>query len=112
MFDKGKSWRVQSVLKLVHSDLVGQFLVPSFGKSRYALTFIDDYSCYTWVFFMAHKSEVFEQFLNFKAQVEKQSEKAIKNIQTDNGGEYVNLRLIDFCTQVGIDLQHSVPYMP
>ena len=68
MFDKGNSWRAQSLLDLVHSDVVGPFLVPSFGKSRYALTFIDDYSHYTWVFFMAHKSEVFEKFLTFKAQ--------------------------------------------
>ncbi len=84
--------------------MVGPFLVPSFGKSRYALTFIDDYSRFTWVFFMAHKSEAFQKFLNFKAQVEKKSRKAIKVLRTNNGGEYVNSRLIDFCTQEGIDL--------
>ena len=60
MYDKGKAWRAQYVLELVHSDVAGPFPVPSFGKSHYALTFIDDYSHYTWVFFMAHKSEVFE----------------------------------------------------
>ena len=92
MFDKEKSLREQCVLELVHSDVVGPFLVPSFGKSRYALTFIDDYSLYTWVFFMAHKSEVFERFLTFKAQVEKQSGKAIKILLTDNGREYVYSR--------------------
>ena len=71
MYEKEKTLREQCVLELVHSDVVGPFPVPSFGKSRYALTFIDDYSRYTWVFFMAHKSEVFDRFLNFKAQVEK-----------------------------------------
>ena len=60
MFEKGKSWRAQIILELVHSDVKGPFPVPSFSKSCYALTFIDDYSRYTWVFFMAHKSEVFE----------------------------------------------------
>ena len=70
MFDKGKSWRAQCVLELVHSDVAGPFPMSSFGKSHYALTFIDDYSCYTWVFFMAHNSEAFELFLSFKAQVE------------------------------------------
>ena len=89
--------------------MAGPFPVPSFGKSHYALTFIDDYFFYTWVFFMAHKSEVFEQFLSFKAQVEKQSKKSIKVLQIDNEGEYVNSRLIDFCTQEGIDLQYFVP---
>ena len=42
MFDKGKSWRSQSVLDLVHSVVEGPFPVPSFQKSHYALTFIDD----------------------------------------------------------------------
>ena len=69
-FDKGKSWRATVVLELVHSDVAGPFLVPSFGKARYVLTFIDDFSCYTWVFFLAHKSEVFDKFITFKAQVE------------------------------------------
>ena len=56
---KGKSWRSESVLDLVHSDVVGPFPISSFGKSLYALTFNDEYSCYTLVLFMAHKSEVF-----------------------------------------------------
>ena len=60
MFDKGKSWRAQCVLELVHSDVAGPFLVPSFGNCHYALAFIHELSRYTWVFFMAHKSEVFE----------------------------------------------------
>ena len=71
MFDKGKSWIAQCVLELVHNDVAGPFPVPSFGKSRYVLTFIDDYSHFTWVFLMALKSEVFEKNLSFKAQVEK-----------------------------------------
>ena len=77
-YDKGKSWKTTTVLELVHSDVVGPFPVPSFGKARYVLTFIDDYSGYTWVFFLTHKSEVFEKFIIFKAQVEKQSGKVIK----------------------------------
>jgi len=111
-YDKGKSWKATTILELVHSDVAGPFPVPSFGKARYVLTFIDDFSRYTWVFFLIHKSEVFDKFIIFKAQAEKQSGKAIKILQTDNGREYVNSRLIDFCTHEGIDLQHSVAYMP
>ena len=111
-YDKGKSWKATIVLELVHSDVVGPFLVPSFGKAHYVLTFIDDFSWYIWVFFLAHKSEVFDNFITFKAQVEKKSGKAIKILRTYNGREYVNSRLIDFCTHAGIDLQHSVAYMP
>ena len=70
-YDKGKSWKATVVLELVHSDVAGPFLVPSFGKARYVLTFIDDFSQYTWVLFLAHKSEVFDKSIIFRAQVEK-----------------------------------------
>ena len=70
-YDKGKSWKATTVLEFVHSDVVGAFPVPSFGKARYVLTFIDDFSRYSWVFFLIHKSEVFENFIIFKAQAEK-----------------------------------------
>jgi hypothetical protein len=45
----------------------------SFGKARYFLTFHDDYSRKTWVYFMQEKSEVFTHFVQFKELVEKQS---------------------------------------
>jgi transposase InsO family protein len=76
------------------------------------LTFIDDYSRCTWVYFLKNKSEVFDNFLMFKALVEKQSGKSIKCLRTDNGREYVNHRFEDYCATEGIQLQHSVPYYP
>ena len=70
-YDKGKSWKATAILELVHSDVASPFLVPSFGKSCCVLTFIDDFSCYTWVFFLALKSEVFDNFITFKSLVKK-----------------------------------------
>lgn len=61
-YDKGKSWRVKQVLELVHSDVLGPFLNPSFNRTRYLLTLIDDFSRYIWVYFLRQKSEVFENF--------------------------------------------------
>ena len=71
MFDKGKSWKATAILELVHSDVASPYPVPCFGKAHYVLTFIDDFSRYTWVFFLAHKTEVFDKCVTFKAQVEK-----------------------------------------
>ncbi|GLJ18487.1 hypothetical protein SUGI_0328130 [Cryptomeria japonica] len=106
-FDKGKDRRALEVLQHVHSNVAGPFPVPSFSKARYVLTFIDDYSCFTWVYFLIHKSEVFDRFQDFKTHVEKQSRKVVKILRTDNGREYVNKRLEDFCTFEGIDLQRN-----
>jgi hypothetical protein len=71
-FKKGKVHRTSSPLDLIHSDLMGPFPHPSINKARYVLTFLDDYSCYTWVFFLEQKSEVFEHLKEFKALAETQ----------------------------------------
>jgi hypothetical protein len=57
-------WSLFIVISWVH------FHILSINKARYVLTFIDDYSCYTWVYFLRKKSEVFEHLKDFKALVE------------------------------------------
>ena len=69
-FEKGKAWRAEAPLQLVHSDLM-IFPVASFSGAKCALTFIDDFSRQTWVYFLKYKSEVFKNFVDFKAFVEK-----------------------------------------
>ena len=86
-FDTGKTHRASSPLDLIHSDLMGPFPHPSINKARYVLTFIDDFSRYTWVYLLRNKFEVFEHFEDFKALVETQSERKIKALRTDNGPE-------------------------
>ena len=84
-FDKGKSQGVSTPLDLVHSDLMGPFLHPSINKSRFVLVFVDDFSCFTWIYFLRKKSEVFQHLKDFKALVETQFKKNIKFLRTDNG---------------------------
>ena len=68
-FPKGKSHRASSPLELIHSDLM-IFPTPSFKGAKYALTFIDDFSRRTWVYFLKYKSDVLSHFKVFKALVE------------------------------------------
>ena len=99
-------------MKLVHRGLGRPFPHPSFSKAKYVLTFIDDLSRHTFVYFLNQKFEVFEYFQDFKYFVEKQTRKFIKVLRIDNGGEYVNQRFEKFCILEGIDLQHTIPYSP
>ena len=85
----GKAHRAVSTLDLIHSDVAGPMPTKSINGCRYFLTFIDDYSRYCWIYFMKLKSEVFETFKSFKAMVENSSNKNIKSIRFDGGGEYV-----------------------
>ena len=70
-FEKRASWHASTPLRLVYSDLCGPLPVVSFSGFKYLLTFIDDYSKRTWVYFLKLKSEVFDMFLAYKALVEK-----------------------------------------
>ena len=59
----------------------------SLGGASYFLTFIDDRSRYTWVYFIRRKGDVFEYFKEFRTIIEKHTEKCIKILRSDNGGE-------------------------
>ena len=60
----------------------------SLSGYEYYVTFIDDYSRKTWIYFLKNKSEVFEKFEEFKALIENQSEKRFKTLRSNTGGDY------------------------
>ena len=68
----------------------------------YYISFIDDFSRNIWIYFLQNKSEVFAKFKEFKALVENKSEKKIKVLRTDNGGEFCGNEFEDFCKKCGI----------
>ena len=92
--------------------MIGTLHTPSYGNSRYVFTFIDYFSRYCLVYFLKQKYEVFETFKVFKALVENMSGNKIKVLMTDNGKEYVNNNLHKLCHEIGIQMQHFVPYTP
>ena len=52
IFPVGKSYRARTPLEIVHSDICGPMQTSSIGGCNYFLTFIDDYSRKTWVYFL------------------------------------------------------------
>lgn len=104
--------RTKQILELVHSDVFGPVKVPSLGKSVYYVSFIDDFSRNKWIYFLKKKSEVFDRFKEFKALVENQTEKKIKVLRTDNGGEFCCKEFEEFCKKCGIARQKTTPYTP
>ena len=65
-------------------------LMYQLSSERYVLTFIDNLSHYTWIYFLKNKSHIFEQFKEFRTLDEKKCGKPIKCLRFDNGGEYVS----------------------
>jgi hypothetical protein len=109
-FIKGKSQGAFTPLDMIHSDLMGPFPHPSIIKLRHVLIFVDDFSCFTWIYFLNKKSKIFQHLKDFKALVETQSENKIKVLQNDNKGEYVNHEIHNIFHDIGIQLHHTVPY--
>jgi hypothetical protein len=104
--------RAEGILQLVHSDVFGPVSVPSLGKSVYYVSFIDEFSRKTWIYFLRNKSEVFDRFKEFKALVENQIEKIIKVMRTDNGRELCGNEFEEFCKKCSIARQKTTPYTP
>ena len=111
-YERASHERTSTPLDLIQSDIAGQFPHVSMSQSKYAMTFIDEFSIYGWVHFQKHKYEVFHLFKVFKALVENQSGRKLKILRSKNGGEYVKYEFIQYCKDVGIQMQHSIPYTP
>ena len=86
-FPKKSFNKVTELFEIVHSDVCGSMNVKSFGKSQYFITFIDEYSRYTQVYFLKSKDEVLEKFIEYVNQDEKLGKRE-KNLRSDNGGKY------------------------
>ena len=78
----------------------------------YYVSFIDDYSCKTWIYFLKGKNEVSSKFKEFKALVENLSEKKIKIFRSNNGGEFTGGEFKTFYKEVGIKRELYTPYNP
>jgi hypothetical protein len=70
----------------VHNNVFGPVSVPSMGKYVYYVSFTNELSRNTWIYFLGNKYEVFHKFKEFKALVENWTEKKIKVLRMDNGG--------------------------
>ncbi|KAK1567954.1 hypothetical protein Q3G72_018598 [Acer saccharum] len=72
-----KGVRATECLGLIHTDVCGPMSIQARGGYEYFITFIDDYSRFGYVYLMRHKSDAFDMFKAFKAEVENQLEKHI-----------------------------------
>ncbi|GJZ49218.1 retrovirus-related pol polyprotein from transposon TNT 1-94 [Tanacetum coccineum] len=82
-----------SKLELLHIDLCGPMRVASINEKRYILVIVDDYSRFTWVYFLRTKDETPEIIKNFIAQVQLNYNAKVCKIRTDNGTEFKNANL-------------------
>nr|GEZ70639.1 retrovirus-related Pol polyprotein from transposon TNT 1-94 [Tanacetum cinerariifolium] len=99
-------------LYLLHMDLCGPMRVESINEKRYVLVVGDDYSQYTWVFFLHSKDEASEVIISIIKKTQVNLQIQVQRVRTDNGTEFKNKTLTKFFDKVGITQQFSVARTP
>jgi transposase InsO family protein len=102
--------RSKGILDLIHIDVCGPMTIASLNEYLYYVFFIDDHSRKTWIYFLKTKDGFLARFQEFKAHVENLTERRIKVLRSDNGGEYTSRDFSDLCIEAGIKKEYTVPY--
>src|SRR3990170_8114237 len=101
---------IAAPFELLHMDLFGPVSVRSIGKMYYCLVVTDDFSRFSWVFFLKTKDETSQILMEFFDRVENQHSTRVKKIRSDNGTEFKNQTMEAYCLSKGIKHQFSAPY--
>ncbi|GJW25852.1 putative ribonuclease H-like domain-containing protein [Tanacetum coccineum] len=103
---------IRKPLELLHMDLFGPVSVESINKKKYCLVVTDDFSRFSWVFFLATKDETAEILCKFIIGLENQLNHKVKIIRCDHGTEFKNHAMNEFCAKKGIKREFSVAKTP
>jgi transposase InsO family protein len=93
-------------------DLFRPTTYTSIGGNKYGFVIVNDFTRYTWVFFLVDKSDVFDIFKKFIKRVQNEFKTKIKKVRSDNGSEFRNTRVDELCDELRIKHQFSTKYTP
>nr|GEU58443.1 hypothetical protein [Tanacetum cinerariifolium] len=99
-------------LQLLHMDLCGPMRVASINGKKYVLVIIDDYSRYTWTYFLRSKDETPKVLIDFLRLVQRGLHAQVRIVRTDKGMEFLNQTLHAYFASEGIHHQTSVSRTP
>ncbi|GJX46791.1 retrovirus-related pol polyprotein from transposon TNT 1-94 [Tanacetum coccineum] len=112
IFKTKQTSSIKKCLHLLHMDLFGPITRTSINHEKYTLVIVDEYSRYTWVYFLKKKSQAPETIMSFIKRVENQNDIKVKQLRTYNGTEFRNSTLVNFCNEKRISQNFSSPYTP
>jgi hypothetical protein len=104
--------RVTAPFALVHSDLWGPAPVQSSTGFKYYLVLVDEFTKFTCVYLLKHKSDTLQVFTDFHAMIQTQFSLPLQVLRTDCGGEFTSNKFTQFCATKGIVHQVSCPHTP
>nr|GEU97486.1 putative ribonuclease H-like domain-containing protein [Tanacetum cinerariifolium] len=103
---------ISQPLQMLHMDLFGPTSIMSINHKKYCLVVTDDFSRFSWVFFLATKDETSKVLKPFITAIENQINKNLKVIRCDNGKDFKNRDLNEFYKMKGIKKEYSYARTP
>ncbi|KAJ1571693.1 hypothetical protein NDA11_000802 [Ustilago hordei] len=104
---QSESERMEAPLELVHVDLMTDF--KGHANYHYALVAVDDFSSLIYVEPLCTKSAALTALRRWIARMERATDRKLKTLRSDNGGEWCSIAAEDWQTQEGFKWQKSVP---
>jgi hypothetical protein len=96
----------------IHSDLWGLAPVESKGRKHYYITYTDDKTRLTNIYFLAKKSGAFDSYKDYEAWVDTQLDAKIKCLHSDKGGEYEGREFVMYLRSRGTAQKRTVHDTP
>ena len=103
--------RATKPFELVHSNLKS-FLVQSYQKFKYIITFYDDYTSHTWTMALHSKATAITAAKDFLEMVRVQHNVHVIGWMSDAGGEYKSNLFDRALLEKGIKIYQSAPWTP
>jgi hypothetical protein len=104
--------RESSPLDLVHSDICGPMPHQFLGGASYFVTFINDATRKVWYCPTRKKDCVFMIFKDWFGMVENLTDRKLKSLRSNKGGEYKSDEFVQFCRECGIRREFTTPHIP
>ena len=97
---------------IVHSDVLGPVSIESLTRKRFMISFTDDMTWCSQVYFMNSKSEALDKFKVYQASVEGTSGELIGVLHTDCGGEYISREFERYLVHQKIEYEETCAHSP
>lgn len=78
---------IKHCFEMLHIDIWGPYIVPTYKGERYFLTIVDNFSIFTWTYLLSSKSNAFPTLKSFLTLIETQFSAKVKVIRSDNAYE-------------------------
>ncbi|GJS50923.1 retrovirus-related pol polyprotein from transposon TNT 1-94 [Tanacetum coccineum] len=101
-FKTKRSFFISKSLHFLHMDLFGPVKPQAISHDKYTLVIVDEYSRYTWVFCLKKKSDAADCIMSFIRKIETLNEVKVKQLGSDNGTEFRNHKLEEFCDEKAV----------